>query len=170
VIKSSASSDFSSSVVRSETSIETHKEAPVKSTYLLVVASVLSAGLLSGSSIAKKKRADQCFVDVQTNLFGNPAVPCDYRFTMLVNPDGTIVSSGGGTRACAGNPLFPLGAGNGTVGTPSTILFPNVADIRFDLPAQRDEGAWVTGLVQSLSDRGGSSPVTASQMICADAP
>jgi hypothetical protein len=131
---------------------------------------VLSIGLFSGSGVAKKKRADQCFVDVQTNLFGNAAVPCDYRFTMLVNPDGTIVSSGGGTRSCAGNPLFPLGAGSGTVGAPSTILFPNVADIVFNLPAPRDAGEWVTGLVLSLSDRGGSSPVTASQMICADAP
>jgi hypothetical protein len=135
-----------------------------------MIASVLSVGLVSGSGTAKKKRSDQCFVDVQTNLYGNAAVPCDYRFTMLVNPDGTIVSSGGGTRSCAGNPLFPLGAGTGMVGTPSTILFPNIADIRFDLPAPRDAGEWVTGLVSSLSDRGGSSPVTASQMICADAP
>jgi hypothetical protein len=142
----------------------------VKSTYLLMIASALSVGLVSGSGAAKKKRADQCFVEVQTNLYGNAAVPCDYRFTMLVNPDGTITSAGGGTRSCAGNPIFPLGAGNGLVGAPSSILFPNIADIRFDLPAPRDAGEWVTGLVLGLSDRGGSSPVTASQMICSDAP
>jgi hypothetical protein len=110
------------------------------------------------------------YVEVHTNLYGNAAVPCEYRFTMLVNPDGTINSSGGGTRFCEGSGFFGLGAGNGSVGTPSSILFPFIADIRFDLPQRRDEGEWVLGLVQSLSDRGGSSPVTSSQMICADAP
>lgn len=144
----------------------------MKPTFLFMVASVAAMGLVSGSSAAKKKRADQCYVEVHTNLYGNAAVPCDYRFTMLVNPDGTITSSGGGTRACEGP--FPgitgLGAGNGLVGSPSNILFPFIADIRFDLPSSRQDGEWVTGLVQSLSDRGGSSPITSSQMICADAP
>lgn len=142
----------------------------MKRTIVLVVASVLGLGLASGSRAATKKRADQCYVEVHTNLYGDPAVPCEYRFTMLVNPDGTITSSGGGTRFCQGAGFFGLGAGSGTVGSPSSILFLFIADIRFDLPLPKDEGDWVRGLVQSLSDRGGSSPVTSSQMICAEAP
>jgi hypothetical protein len=132
--------------------------------------SMFGLTLSHASGAAPKRRAQQCYVEVHTNLYGNAAVPCEYRFTMLVNPDGTITSSVGGTRFCEGSGFFGLGAGNGTVGTPSSILFPNIADVRFDLPQRRDEGEWVLGLVQSLSDRGGSSPVTSSQMICADAP
>jgi hypothetical protein len=126
--------------------------------------------LTSGSGVAAKKHADQCYVEVHTNLYGNAAVPCEYRFTMVVNPDGTIASSGGGTRSCSGSGLFALGAGSGTVSTPSSIVFPFVADVTFDLPTRREEGDWVLGLVQGLSDRGGSSPVTSSQMICSQAP
>ncbi len=137
---------------------------------VVVVASVFGLALISGSGAAAKKRVEQCYVEVHTNLYGNPSVPCEYRFTMLVNPDGTITSSVGGTRFCEGAGFFALGAGKGTVGTPSFILFPFIADIQFGLPQRRDEGEWVLGLVQSLSDRGGASPVTSSQMVCAEAP
>jgi len=142
----------------------------MKPTVALMFAAMLAIALSSGTGNARKKHADQCYVEVHTNLYGNTAVPCDYRFTMLVNPDGTITSSGGGTRECQGNGVDGLGAGSGTVGTPSSILFPFVAQVGFDLPAPRDEGEWVLGLVKTLSDRGGPSPVTSSQMICADAP
>src|SRR5262245_61262925 len=106
----------------------------MKPTFFLMVASILALGLVSTPGTAKKKRADQCYVEVHTNLYGNAAVPCEYRFTMLVNPDGTITSSGGGTRACEGAGVTGLGAGSGAVGSPSFILFPFIADIRFDLP------------------------------------
>jgi hypothetical protein len=138
----------------------------------IVIALALGFGLaLQGGSVgAAKKQADQCYVEVHTNLYGNAAVPCEYRFTMLVNADGTISSSSGGTRFCEGAGFFGLGAGRGAVGAPSSIDFPFIADITFDLPSKHDAGEWVLGLVHSLSDRGGSSPVTSSQMICSEAP
>ncbi len=141
----------------------------MKRIVVLAGLSLFGLTLSLGSGAAPKRRSQQCYIEVHTNLFGNPAIPCEYRFTALVNGDGTITSSGGGTRFCEGNGFFGLGAGNGNVGTPSSILFPNIADIRFDLPQRKDEGQWVLDLVQSLSDRAGSSPVTSSQMICADA-
>ena len=142
----------------------------MKRTAVIAVAASICLAFVGGSAGAAKKRAEQCYVEVHTNLYGNAAVPCEYRFTMLVNPDGTISSSAGGTRFCEGSGFIGLGAGAGTVGTPSSILFPNIADVTFDLPAKRDEGSWVLGLVRSLSDRGGASPVTSSQMICSEAP
>ena len=142
----------------------------MRATIVIALAAGFGLALQGGSVNAAKKRADQCFVEIHTNLLGNAAVPCDYRFTMLVNPDGTITSSGGGTRFCEGAGFFGLGTGNGTVGTPSFILFPSVADITFDLPSKHDQGEWVLGLVHTLSDRGGASPVTSSQMICSEAP
>jgi|SRR5579859_3264380 len=142
----------------------------MRGTIVIAVAASVGMALVSGSVVAAKKRADQCYVEVHTNLYGNAAVPCEYRFTMLVNPDATITSSGGGTRFCEGAGFFGLGAGAGSVGTPSSIVFPFIADVTFDLPAKRDEGSWVLGLVHGLSDRGGASPVTSSQMICAEAP
>jgi len=50
------------------------------------------------------------------------------------------------------------------------IVFPNLADVQLDLPSEHQSGRWMKGLVQTLSDRGGSSPVTSSLMICNDAP
>src|SRR5438445_11190052 len=105
----------------------------MKQTIAHSISTNLAISLSSRTGNARKKHADQCYVEVHTNLYGNTAVPCDYRFTMLVNPDGSITSSGGGTRECQGNGVDGLGAGNGTVGTPSSILFPFIAQVGFDL-------------------------------------
>jgi hypothetical protein len=128
-------------------------------------------GLLAGISTAAMA-ADQCAVQINTNLYGNAKVKCVYQYTMTIENDGSI-SSPGGTRTCTGSATTQLGAGSGGLmpaGSPAEayILFPYIADVEFNFPTEREEGHWTSGLVVSLSDRGGSSPVTSSYTYCVD--
>ena len=139
----------------------------------LSIASVLAllsvVTIISTSRAKGEKDVDLCYVEVHTNLLGNTQNPCTYRFTMSVHPDNTITSDGG-TRECQLAGAASLGPGNGTVNSPSSIDFPFIAEVTFNLPAEHQEGRWLTGRALSFSDRGGSSPVTSSLMICNEAP
>jgi len=81
----------------------------MKPVVLLMIPSFAIVALV-GSSDARATQGEQdlCHVEVHTDYLGNTQNTCDYRFTMFVNADGTIASSGGGTRECAQAGLLSL--------------------------------------------------------------